>query len=208
MGIMIDVMIADDHPAFREGIRPRLDRQQDIRIVREASDGPELFALLSENPPPDVLLLDISMPGFEVLRAIPRLRVRYPQMKILIVTAHDDEARIRQLIDAGVDGYLIKDEDMDTYVRAVRDVAAGKKYFSQRTFEVAIDSANSSMPSPRELEILALVAQDVTTDEIARRLLISSSTVNTHIARVFRKLGVNSRAAAVAKVVQLGYITV
>jgi two-component system, NarL family, response regulator NreC len=202
------VMIADDHPAFREGIRPRLDRQQDIRIVREASDGPELFALLSENPPPDVLLLDISMPGLEVLRAIPRLRVQYPQMKILIVTAHDDEARIRQLIDAGVDGYLIKDEDMETYVRAVRDVAAGKRYFSQRTFEVAIDSANSSMPSPRELEILALVARDVTTDEIARRLLISSSTVNTHIARVFRKLGVNSRAAAVAKVVQLGYITV
>jgi DNA-binding NarL/FixJ family response regulator len=136
---MIDVMIADDHPVFHEGIRPRLERQEDIRVV--------------------------------------------------------------------LDGYLIKDEDPETYVRAVRDVAAGKKYFSQRTFEVAIDSAGSSVPSARELEILELAAQDIKTAEIARRLLISSSTVNTHLARVYRKLGVNSRTAAVAKVVQLGYIT-
>jgi DNA-binding NarL/FixJ family response regulator len=204
---MIDVMIADDHPVFHEGIRPRLERQEDIRVVQETNNGPELFATLSENPPPDVLMLDIRMPDFEILRAIPRLRVQYPRMKILIVTAHDDEARIRQLIDVGVDGYLIKDENPDTYVRAVRDVAAGKKYFSQRTFEVAIDSAGSSVPSARELEILELAAQDIKTDEIARRLLISSSTVNTHLARVYRKLGVNSRTAAVAKVVQLGYIT-
>jgi DNA-binding NarL/FixJ family response regulator len=204
---MIDVMIADDHPVFHEGIRPRLDRQEDIRVVGEASDGPTLFAVLSENPPPDVLMLDISMPRFEILQAIPKLRVRHPRMKILIVTAHDDEAWIRRMIDAGVDGYLIKDEDPDIFVRAVRDVAAGKKYFSQRTFEVAIDSADSTVPSARELEILALAAQDITTAEIAKRLLISSSTVNTHFARVYRKLGVGSRTAAVARAVQLGYIT-
>jgi NarL family two-component system response regulator YdfI len=202
----IDVVIADDHPVIREGLKHRLERRPDIRVVGEAADGPGLFTLLSEISTPRVLVLDMSMPDFVIREAMPILRARYPKMKILILTVHNDQRNILQMIDAGVDGYLIKGESMDTYIPAVRKVAAGERFFSQDTFSVALEDAKTPTPSPRELEVLALIAQDATTDEIARRLDISPRTVDTHVRRACQKLGVSGRAAAVAKAVQLGYV--
>ena len=205
---MISVIIADDHPPLREGIKQRLERQADIQVIGEAGDGQELFTLLSEEPSANVLVLDIRMPDFEILPAIPRIRTLCPKMGILIVTAHDDPTHISQLLAAGVDGYVVKQEDMSIYATAIRDIAAGRTYFSQRVFGVALDTADMPAPSPRELEVLTLVAKDATTDDIAQRLGISPRTVETHVKRACRKLGVSTRAGAVGRAVQLGYINV
>ena len=205
---MISVIIADDHPPLREGIKQRLERQPDIRVVGEAGTGHELFAVLSEEPSASVLVLDIRMPDFEILPAIPKIRTLCPKMGILIVTAHDDPTHINQVIDAEVDGYVVKQEDMSIYATAIREIAAGRTYFSQRVFGVALDNAEIPTSSPRELEVLTLVAKDATTDDIAQRLGISPRTVETHVKRACRKLGVSTRAGAVGKAVQLGYISV
>jgi DNA-binding NarL/FixJ family response regulator len=205
---MIEVVLADDHPPLRAGIRQTLDREQDIRVVGEAGSGPELFTVLAQRSAPTVLLLDIRMPDFDIIEALPRLKLRYPGMRILIVTAHDDRTYISQLLDIGVDGYLIKDEGMGAYVRAVRDVADGRTYFSQRVIGAAVEALeDQASPSPKELQVLALVAQDATSAEIAERLYISPRTVDTHVRRACQKLGVKSRAAAVARAIELGLIT-
>lgn len=205
---MITVLIADDHPPLREGIKQRLERQDDIRVVGEAGTGPELFVLLNDaSRSPDVLLLDIRMPEFDILKAIPKIRTRHPKTGILIVSAYDDHTHVNQLLDADVDGYLIKSEDMSTYVRAIRDVAAGRTHFSQRVFGLARATADLTRLSVREMEVLTFVARDATTQEIGASLGISPRTVETHIKRACQKLGVNSRAAAAAKAVQLGYIS-
>lgn len=203
---MITVMIVDDHPVLRDGLKRKLEDESDIRVVGEAGDGHELFAVLDKKTPPDVLLLDIHMPNFKIMEALPQLQARYPQMKILIITAYDASTSILQLLDAGVDGYLIKYEEKDVYARAVRRVAAGKMYFSQEVFEVKFDEMETPALSDREKEILILIAHDVTTSEIARRLGISRRTVESHIGRACQKLGVSSRPAAVAKAIQLSYI--
>jgi DNA-binding NarL/FixJ family response regulator len=205
---MIRVVIADDHPPLREGIKQRLEAQPDIQVVGEAGSGPELFAVLSQSPPPKVLVLDIQMPDFDLEKAISELQAQYPTMRILIVSAYDDKRHINQVMDAGVSGYVVKQEDMGIYVTAIREIAAGRTYFSQRVVGIALNTTELPSPSPRELEVLGLVARDATTDDIAYRLGISPRTVETHVKRVCRKLGVNTRAAAVGKAVQLGYINV
>lgn len=204
---MIRVMLADDHPALREGIKQRLERMPEIMVVGEAGSGSELLATLDGKPSPDVLLLDIRMPDFDIRKAIPRLRAHHPTTRILVVTAYDDQRNISQAIEAGVDGYLVKQEDMAIYAAAIRELAAGRTYFSQRVLGVALDNADMLRPSPRELEVLTWVVKDATTDEIANRLGISPRTVETHVKRACQKLGVTTRAAAVAKATQLGYIS-
>lgn len=205
---MIRVVIADDHPPLREGIKQRLEQQPNVQVVGEAGTGPELYAVLSQEPPPDVLVLDIQMPDFEARQAIPEFKARYPKMGILIVTAYGDPRNITQMMDAEVDGYLVKQEDMGTYVRAIREIAAGRTHYSQSVFNVTREYAGITAPSSRELEVLALVTKGATTNEIALQLGISARTVETHLKRVYQKLGVNNRAAAVAKAVQLGHLTI
>ena len=205
---MISVIIADDHPPLREGIKRRLEEQPDIRVIGEAGTGPELFAMLSREPLSDVLVLDIRMPDFEAVPAIPGIRTLCPKMGILIVSAHDDPTHINQMMEAEVDGYVVKQEDMSIYATAIREIAAGRTYFSQRVFGVALDNHDAMTPSARELEVLTLVAKDATTDDIAKRLGISPRTVETYVKRICEKLGARTRAGAVGKAVQLGYISV
>lgn len=204
---MIKVFIADDHPALRLGIKQRLDQYQDIRVVGEAGSGPELFAALRTPPPPDVLLLDIDMPEFNILRDLPEIRALCPQTKVLVVTVYDDTGHINQLITAGVKGYVVKQEPMGIYSTAIRELAAGRTYYSQRIMNVKLDIAGQDTPTKREREVLSLAARDATTNEIAAQLGISPNSVQTYIRRAFRKLGVNSRQGAVAKAVELGYIS-
>ena len=205
---MIRVLIADDHPALREGIRRRLEEQPDIQVVGVAGSGPELFAALSQGLPPNILVLDIQMPEFDLRQAVKKLQTQYPSMSILVVSAYDDKRHVDQVMEAGVSGYVVKQEDMGIYVAAIRAIAAGRTYFSQQVVGVALDPAERPIPSDRELEVLTLVAKDATTDDIAHRLGISPRTVETHVKRACQKLGVNTRAAAVAKAVHFGFISV
>jgi DNA-binding NarL/FixJ family response regulator len=204
---MIKILIAEDHPLMREGIKQGLIDAPDIEVVGEVGSGPELFDSLSGGLRPDILLLDIQMPDFEIVEAVPQLQTRWPMIKILIVTAHTDRTTMRQMRDLGVDGYLAKDEKGDAVVKAIRMLANGRSYNSQQMIEVALERKPTD-PSPMELRVLTLAARGLATGAIAERLNISSRTAETYVKRVCNKLGVPNRKAAIAKAVQLGLVDV
>lgn len=201
---MIKVLMADDHPPIRAGIREALNRDPDIEVVAEVADGRALLSAL--NLMPDVLLLDIYMPDFDAHTAVPRLRAKFPDIKIVIVTAHDDEANFQRLVK-DVDGYLLKDEDLAVYARAVHDVYAGRTYYSQRVMTIALNGSEVPRLTDRELEVLEMAARGIKSPEIGNRLYISPRTVDAHIASACQKLEAPSRTAAVAKAMELHLIS-
>ena len=207
---MINVIIADDHPPFRVGIRQTLEQAQDIRVLAEASDGPELSATLSRNPSTDVLLLDIEMPDFKVYDAVRLMGTQYPHLKVLIVTAYDERPRIMRLIDLGVKGFMLKEEPLNMYAHAIREIANGRTYFSARVAHVALteNGRGAIVFSPREFEVLTLAADGLSSPAIGMQLGISSKTVDTHVERACRKLGAKNRTTAVVRAIELGLITV
>jgi DNA-binding NarL/FixJ family response regulator len=207
---LLSVAVIDDHPATRLGIIAALNKVPDIKVVGEAGTGPELFALL-EGTVPNVLLLDISMPDFDVFQAVPRMQKQHPQMRIVIVTIHEDEKHVYRLVELGVEGYLLKEEPVSDYVKAIQTVARGGTYFSQRIVPIAWGlNSRPSTPNltPRELEVLDLLTTGAKTDAIAEELFITPRTVTTHMSHIYSKLGVNTRAAAVRKAIELGLISV
>jgi len=207
---VINVIIADDHPPFRVGIRQTLEQAQDIRVLAEASDGPELSATLSRNPSTDVLLLDIEMPDFKVYDAVRLMGTQYPHLKVLIVTAYDERPRIMRLIDLGVKGFMLKEEPLNMYAHAIREIANGRTYFSARVAHVALteNGRGAIVFSPREFEVLTLAADGLSSPAIGMQLGISSKTVDTHVERACRKLGAKNRTTAVVRAIELGLITV
>jgi DNA-binding NarL/FixJ family response regulator len=204
---MIKILIADDHPMMREGVKLSLSDAPDIEVLGEVGSGPELLDALSSGLRPDVLLLDIKMPEFEAVEVIPQLQGRWPMMKILVVTAHTERTIMRQMHDLGVDGYLVKDEQGEAVVKAIRLLANGRSYNSQQMLEVALERKPTD-PSPMELQVLTLAARGMTTGAIGERLNISPRTVETYVKRICNKLGVPNRKAAIAKAVQLSLIDV
>ena len=207
---MLTVAVIDDHPATRLGIIAALKKVADIEVIGEAGSGPELAALL-EVSAPDVLLLDINMPDFNVFEAVPRMQKQYSQMRIIIVTIQEDEKHVCGLVEVGVDGYLIKEEPMTEYVKAIRAVSSGGTYFSQRVVPIMWGlNSNESTPSltPRELEVLELMATGAKADAIAEELFITPRTVTTHASNIYRKLGATNRAAAVRQAIKFGLISV
>ena len=208
MSLKISVLIADDHPSHRAGIVMKLNQERDMQVVGEVGTGPDLFAKLSKMKTPNIVLLDIQMPEFNVMESVPRLRSAYPAMKILIVTGYADRADICELMDMGVEGYLLKEEPLRIYPVAIRDIAAGKHFFSQCVTDIWL-AERSRKPvrlSRRETEVLQLVADGVTSGEIGRMLSISSKTVDTHIERICHKLDVSNRPAMVSRGYELGLI--
>ena len=206
---MLTVAVVDDHPALRLGVIGILKQIPDIEVVGEAGSGTELMALL-EDGAPDVLLLDISMPGFDVFQAVPRVQKMYPGVRIIIVTIHEDEKHVCRLVELGVDGYLVKEEPAGEYVKAIHAVAAGGTYFSQRIIPVMVSNNNHSTPALtlRELEVLELIATGASTADMAEQLFITPRTVTTHISNMYRKLEVNNRTALLRKAIELGLISV
>lgn len=207
---MLTVAVIDDHPATRLGIISALEKVLDIQVVGEAGSGPELAMLLKASVP-NVLLLDIDMPEFDVTEAIPRLREQVPQMRIIIVTIHEDEKHVCGLVELGVHGYLIKEEPMTEYVKAIRVVSTGGTYFSQRVIPIMWGlNSNGSTPTLtlRELEVLELMATGAKADAIAEELFITPRTVTTHATNIYRKLGATNRAAAVRQAIKYGLISV
>jgi DNA-binding NarL/FixJ family response regulator len=208
---MLSVAIVDDHPATRFGISTALKEIPDIEVVGEAASGPELAAVL-ERRVPDVLLLDIHMPDFDVFEAVPRMKGQYPQMRIVIVTIQEDERHVCGLVELGVDGYLVKEEPMTEYVKAIRATSAGGTYFSQRLVPIlwGRNSESNGTPNltPRELEVLELLATGANSDAIAAELFITPRTVTTHLSNIYRKLGTGNRTAAVLNAIRYGLVSV
>jgi DNA-binding NarL/FixJ family response regulator len=169
-----------------------------------------MLSVLRQNPSTDVLLLDIEMPGFDVYDAVRHLKVQYPELKVLIVTGYNDRHRILKLVELGVKGYMLKDESLNMYAYAVREIAAGRTYFSSEVAHVALteNGKDAIVLTPREFEVTTLAARGLASAEIGMRLGISSKTVDTYAERACRKLGAKNRTTAVLRAIELGLISV
>ena len=207
---MIEVIVVDDHPPFRVGIKETLGKAPDIRVVGEANNGHEMFMVLRQNRSAGVVLLDIEMPGFKVYDAIQQLKAEYPSLKILIVSGYDDRGRILRLVRLGVRGYMLKDEPLHMYAHAIREVAGGRTYFSSQVAHVALteNGKDAILLTAREHEVMTLAALGLPSTAIGMQLGIAPKTVDTYVERACRKLGASNRMTAVLRALELELITI
>ena len=194
------LVVVDDHPIVRDGLAGIFALEEDIDVVGQAGSGPEALAVVAERDP-DLVLMDLRMPGGDGFAAIRQLRERGGRPRVLVLTTYDTERDIRRAMAAGADGYLLKDLPRDQLVAAVRELMNG----SPRTH---IDAPHGSQLSltDRETDVLALVADGLTNRAVARKLGISEATVKTHLAHVYTKLGVLDRATAVREAWERGLV--
>jgi DNA-binding NarL/FixJ family response regulator len=201
----------------RQGTRELLEREQDLEVVAEASDGQEAVCLV-ESERPDVVIMDIAMPGLNGIEATGQIKARHPSTAVLVLTAYDDDQYVFALLEAGAAGYLLKDVPVNELIKAVRAVHAGESVLHPAVARKVIDRFAQPAGKPpetgplehlteREFEVLELAAKGMTNREIARHLVISVRTVQVHLSNVFGKLGVGSRTEAVLYALREGWLT-
>ncbi|MGW5645858.1 response regulator [Saccharopolyspora sp. NPDC003752] len=204
----ITLLIVDDHPVVRDGLRGMFDSVADMDVLGEASDGPSAVALAAELDP-DVVLMDLRMPGGGGVAAIAELVRRGQRCKVLVLTTYDTDSDTLAAIEAGATGYLLKDAMRDELFAAVRAAAAGRTVLSPAVASRLVSRVRSPGEQPlsaREREVLGLVAKGRSNREIAADLFVSEATVKTHLTHLYGKLGVNDRAAAVAAAYERGIL--
>lgn len=196
---MITLAIADDHPLVRDALHGLLDGVEDISVVGTAADGHEAVALALEATP-DVVLIDLEMPQLDGIQAIRQLKQAGSTARVVVLTTFSDRERILGALDAGALGYLLKDADPDEIIRGIRAAAIGQSPLAPRAAQELISERAEARPgielSPREREVLALVAEGLPNKLIARRLEISERTVKAHLTSIFAQLGVTDRTQA------------
>ncbi len=204
---LINVLIADDHPMVRRGLRFILGNEPDIRLVGEASDGLEAEALAVRHKP-DVVVLDMSMPTMNGIESMLKIKQSLPAAKFLFLTVSENEEDLLQAVRLGADGYLLKKIDLSDVVDAVRKVAAGEAILSQemtaRLFQELRAGPDQPSLSPREKEVLRLVGEGLTNKAIAERIIVSEGTVNTYVHRLLEKLHLKNRAEAIVYAMRHG----
>ncbi|MFN8470519.1 MAG: response regulator transcription factor [Caldilineaceae bacterium] len=204
----IRVLLVDDHPVVRAGIEGILSSQTDIEVVGEASDGTEAIAL-NQTLQPDVILMDLQMPEMDGVTAIKAICEQANPPHILVLTTYDTDADIVQAIQAGATGYLLKDTPREDFFAAVRQVAKGESVLTPvvaSRLMARMRAPAEEQLSERELEVLALVAQGHSNQDIARQLHISTATVKTHLIHIYGKLRVSDRTAAVTTALEKGIL--
>ncbi len=196
------ILLADDHALVRAGIRNALAGMPDLEIVAEVGDGSSLEPALAEWQP-DCLLIDVTMPAFEPINAIRRIRARYPRLRILVVSAYDDDVYVQGLLGVGVNGYHLKDQPMSDLRLAVLRVLAGERWISSSLVDKLLHARRvTAVPSlsTRQQDILRLLAEGLDNRAISQRLNLSVKTVENHLTRLYRQLDVQSRLEAVTHV--------
>jgi len=197
----VRLLVVDDHPVVRDGIVGMVSSDAGIEVVGEASDGAEAVRLAGALQP-DVVLMDLRMPGMDGVAAIRELLRLGVRSRIVVLTTYDSDADVLPAIEAGATGYLLKDVPRDELVRAVHAAANGHSALAPSVASRLVDrvrTPEASLLSPRELQVLALVADGATNREAGARLHLSEATVKTHLLSIYAKLGVGDRAAAVAE---------
>ena len=212
---MIRILIADDHLIIRQGLRLILETEEDIELVAEATDGAEALNLC-KNLNPDVVLMDLRMPNMDGLTAIERLRAEQPGVAVVILTTFNEDELMFRGLQAGARGYLLKDTDRSTLFDTIRAAARGETLLKPEIMARVLarsgkpgtmtKSEESISLTDRELEVLQSVAHGERSKEIAVQLGISERTVKAHLASIYNKLGVDSRAAAIAIAAQMGLL--
>lgn len=197
------ILIADDHPFIRTGIKGELARHEEFEVVAEAETTNQVMEYIGKLPV-DVVLLDINMPGVKSIEVVRTIRKNYPQVKTIILTVHSDKGMVLSMLKAGADGYALKDENPNNVLEAVRSVMNGKNWISPSVASYLIGeiggksaSGGDSLLSERESTVVRLICDGMTTCQIAEQIKKSERTVETHISNIYAKLGVNSRQKVV-----------
>ncbi|MFZ5989757.1 MAG: response regulator [Bacillota bacterium] len=202
----IRVVIADDHTMVRQGLKQILELEDDMVVVAQAPNGEEAIKVANEYHP-DVILMDINMPGMNGLQAIKEMKSTNIASRIIVLTIHEDREYLFKTLQMGAEGYVLKDADPSVLVEAIRSVNRGQSYiqanmtkelvreFNRVTLHDKGKSEENSLTS-RELEVLELIAEGMINKEIAKRLYISEKTVKNHVSNIFRKLNVSDRTQA------------
>lgn len=205
---VIKVMIVDDHPVVRSGLATMLYAFNDFDLIGEAGSGPETLARCQEHTP-DVILMDIVMPGMDGLETARAVLAQHPDVKVIMLTSFPEADLVEKALDSGASGYLVKNAPIDTLADAIRAVHAGRSTFAPEVTQALI-KIQTGGPKPghdisqREREVLALVVEGLTNNEIADRLSISPATVRHHVSACISKLGAANRAQAAALAVEHG----
>ncbi len=217
----IRVLLADDHELVRTGLVKLLESYKDLDIVGEAGDGVEAVEK-TKKLNPDVLVIDLSMPNLSGIEATKIIRKDCPQVAVLVLTMHQKEEYVYQILKSGAGGYILKDAGKDELAHAIRTVARGEKYFSPRVSEIMVDgylrktvlhdessSGNADEMevslTKREKEVLSLIAEGLNSEEISERLFISPRTVDTHRTNIMQKLDIHDAANLVKYAIEHGY---
>jgi DNA-binding NarL/FixJ family response regulator len=205
----IGLVIVDDHPVVRDGLRGMFAGDERFEVLGEAADGAEAIAT-AERLRPDVILMDLRMPGTDGVTAIAELAERGVPSRVLVLTTYDTDSDVLPAIEAGATGYLLKDTPREELFRAVEAAARGQAVLSPAVATRLMGQLRQPAAEPlsqRELEVLGLIARGSTNREAAAQLFISEATVKTHLLHVYAKLGVKDRAAAVATAYERGYLS-
>ncbi len=212
----IRVIVADDHTLVREGVRMILAKESDLEVVGEASDGQQALGLV-ENLKPDVVIMDISMPGMGGIEATQRLRERHPKVAVLALTMHEEETYVFRLLRAGASGYVLKRAAAQDLVQAVRAAARGESFLYPSVARKVLEDYLKRVEAgegrerfdgltEREKEILTLIAQGSSNQQIAQQLFVSIKTVQTHRAHILEKLNLHDRTELVRYAIRKGLI--
>jgi two-component system NarL family response regulator len=203
----IRVVIADDHPLMRLGLRTKLAAESDIEVVAEAEDGPAAVAAYAQHRP-DVMLLDLRMPGLDGTEVITTVRRTAPDAKIVILTTYDADEDVYRAVQAGARGYVLKGTFAEGILEAIRTVHAGRRLIAPEIAERLAARVSSPALSAREISVLELVAKGMSNKEIAAALFVSEATVKFHLKNVYLKLGVEGRTEAALLAAQRGIIAI
>lgn len=207
------ILLCDDQAVIRDGLEMLLQLEKDMQVVGSASDGAEAIELASQNQP-DLILMDLKMPGVNGIEATRQIRAKFPDIKILVLTTYDDDEWLFDAIRAGASGYLLKDTPRQKLIEAIRGTVEGKSFLDPIVAGKLMVQVASNQKQPasllvekltdRELEVLRLVAKGFPNSEIAAQLHLSEGTVRNHVSAVLEKLGVSDRTQAAVIAIQHG----
>ncbi len=204
----IQLMIVDDHPVVRDGLRGMLENQPDFEVIGEASDG-EAAVRMAESLNPEIVLMDLRMPVMDGVTALREIKAHNSKIQVLVLTTYDSDADILPAIEAGASGYLLKDSTREELFAAIRAAARGETVLAPAVAARLVGRMRAPAEeklSSRELEVLQAVAEGDSNSEIASRLHISQATVKSHLINIFGKLGVSDRTAAVTVALRRGIL--
>lgn len=206
------IVLVEDHAMIRETIKKSLEEVPGLEVVGELSDGLEVMDFLKHSLP-DMLILDLTLPRLQGLEATKLIKNLYPSVKILILTMHKTKMHVTRALEAGADGYIVKEDALSDLIAAIEKIRSGKNYISSLVTDQVMDilfsrEISANLLSKREIQILTSIAEGKSSKQIAERLSISHATVNNHRSRIKKKLGFHKTSDLVKYAIQKGYVTV